>query len=270
MAGRLNNKVAIVTGGASGLGFAGVNLFLKEGAKVVVVDYNTKQIKKTIKPLIDAGKKVIAITADVSKESDWAKVVKKTVDTFGRIDVLVNNAGTHVAQDVLHATVEDWIRVMSINSLGMLLGIKHCAPIMKKCGGGSIINTSSIGAEVGGFGDGYSAAYSMSKGAVRSLTKHASQVLGKDNIRVNTVMPGVMFTDMTVKLGFRSREELGRIYEGTACIKPFAGEANDIGYLYLYLASDESKFATGSEFIVDGGWVASSGQASDGRTYEEK
>ena len=266
---RLKNKVAIITGGASGLGFAGVNLFLEEGAKVVVVDFNDKQIKKTIKPLIDAGKNVIAIKADVSKESDWAKIVKKTVEKFGKINILVNNAGTHVAQDVLHTNVDDWMRVMSINSLGMLLGIKYCAPVMKQCKGGSIINTSSIGAEVGGFGDGYSAAYSMSKGAVRSLTKHASQVLGKDNIRVNTVMPGVMFTDMTVKLGFNSREELGKIYEGTACLKPFAGEANDIGYLYLYLASDESKFATGSEFIVDGGWVASSGQASDGRKYAE-
>lgn len=269
MSKRLKNKVAIITGGASGLGLSGVNLFLQEGAKVVVVDFDKKQTKKTITPLIEAGKDVIAINADVSKEEEWEKIVKETVAKFGRIDILVNNAGVHVAQDVLHTTVEDWNRVMSINSLGMLLGIKHCAPEMKKVGGGSIINTSSIGAEIGGFGDGYSAAYSMSKGAVRSLTKHASQVLAADNIRVNTVMPGVMFTDMTVKLGFHSREELGRVYKGTACLAPYAGEANDIGYVYVYLASDESKYATGSEFIIDGGWVASSGSASDGRTYEE-
>jgi NAD(P)-dependent dehydrogenase (short-subunit alcohol dehydrogenase family) len=108
----------------------------------------------------------------------------------------------------------------------------------------------------------------MSKGAVRSLTKHASQVLGEDNIRVNTVMPGVMFTEMTVKLGFHSREELGAIYKGTAVLPPYAGEADDIGNIYLFLASDESKYATGAEFIIDGGWVASSGHASDGRTYE--
>lgn len=265
---RLENKVAIITGGASGLGLAGVKLFLEEGAKVVVVDYSEEQMAKAIGPLAEEGKEVICVHADVSKEEDWENVVKTAVEKFGKIDVLVNNAGTHVAQDVLHTTVEDWIRVMSVNSLGSVLGIKHCAPEMKKAGGGSIINTSSIGAEIGGFGDGYSAPYSMSKGAVRSLTKHASQVLAADNIRVNTVMPGVMFTDMTVKLGFHSREELGRIYEGTASLAPYAGEPNDIGYIYLYLASDESKFATGSEFIVDGGWVASSGKASDGRTYE--
>ena len=268
MGSRLKDKVAIITGGASGLGFAGVKLFLQEGASVVVVDYDDKQLKKVIKPLEDKGKNVIGIKADVSNEEDWKKVVKKTVAKFKKIDVLVNNAGIHIPQDVLNTKVEDWQRLMNINALGMVLGIKHCAPIMKKNGGGSIINTSSIGAEIGGFGDGYSASYSMSKGAIRALTKHASQVLGKDNIRVNTVMPGVMFTDMTVKLGFKSRQELGKIYKGTACLPPYAGEANDIGYLYLFLASDESKYATGSEFIVDGGWVASSGTASDGRTYE--
>ncbi len=107
MSNRLKNKVAIITGGASGLGFAGVKLFLQEGAKVVVVDYDQKQTKKTVGPLIEAGKSVIAIQADVSKEEDWAKVVKQTLAKFGKIDILVNNAGVHVAQDVLHTNVAD-------------------------------------------------------------------------------------------------------------------------------------------------------------------
>ena len=266
---RLNEKVAIVTGGASGLGLSAVRLFLKEGAKVVVADYDEEQADKVIAPMIEEGKSVLFVKTDVSSEKDWENVVKTTLDTYGKIDILVNNAGIHLPQDVLNCTVEGWNKVLSVNALGQMLGIKHCAPEMKKAGGGSIINTSSIGAEIGGFGDGYSVAYSMSKGAVRSLTKHASQVLGADNIRVNTVMPGVMFTEMTVKLGFHSREELGKVYQGTAVLPPYAGEADDIGNIYLYLASDESKYATGAEFIVDGGWVASSGQASDGRTYEE-
>ena len=266
---RLEGKVAIVTGGASGLGLSAVRLFLREGARVVVADYDEKQADKEIKPLIDRKKPVIFVKTDVSREADWENVVRLALERFGKIDVLINNAGIHCPQDVLNARVEDWQRVLSVNALGQMLGIKHCAPEMIKAGGGSIVNTSSIGAEIGGFGDGFSVAYSMSKGAVRSLTKHASQTLGQYGVRVNTVMPGVMFTEMTVKLGFHSREELGKVYQGTACLPPYAGEADDIGYLYLYLASDESKYATGAEFTVDGGWVASSGSASDGRTYGE-
>jgi len=266
---RLEGKVAIITGGASGLGLSAVRLFLREGAKVVVADYDEKQAAREIQPLMNGKQPVLFVKADVSKEADWENVVKETLARFGKINVLINNAGIHCPQDVLSAKVEDWNRVLSVNALGQMLGIKHCAPEMIKAGGGSIVNTSSIGAEIGGFGDGFSVAYAMSKGAVRSLTKHASQMLGKHNVRVNTVMPGVMFTEMTVKLGFASREELGKVYKGTACLPPYAGEADDIGNLYLYLASDESKYATGSEFIVDGGWVASSGAASDGRTYEE-
>ena len=265
---RLDGKVAIITGGASGLGLSAVQIFLREGAKVVVADYADDKAEKAITPLTQDGKDVIYIKTDVSKEEDWKNVVAKTVEKFGKIDILVNNAGIHDPKDVLNVTVDGWMKVLTVNSLGQLLGIKHCAPEMKKVGGGSIINTASIGAVLGGFGDGYSAAYSMSKGAVRSLTKHASQVLGKDSIRVNTVLPGVMFTEMTVELGFNSREELGAIYLNTATLPPHAGEADDIGNMYLFLASDESKFATGAEFVVDGGWIASSGQASDGRTYE--
>lgn len=208
---RLEGKVAIITGGASGLGLSGVRLFLKEGAKVVVVDYDEEQAAKVITPLAEEEKPVIFVKTDVSKEEDWENVVKTTLEEYGKIDILVNNAGIHLPQDVLNCTVEGWMKVLTVNSLGQMLGIKHCAPEMKKVGGGSIINTSSIGAEIGGFGDGYSVAYSMSKGATRSLTKHASQILAKDSIRVNTVMPGVMFTEMTVKLGFHSREELGEI-----------------------------------------------------------
>lgn len=265
---RLKNKVAIVTGGASGLGLSAVKLFLNEGAKVAAVDYDEEALQREINPLVQDGKSIIAIKADVSQESDWKRVISEVLARFDKINILINNAGIHIAEDVLHANVNHWEKVMDVNALGQMLGIKYCAPEMIKAGTGSIVNTSSIGAEIGGFGDGYSVMYSMSKGAVRSLTKHSSQILGKYNVRVNTVLPGVMFTDMTVKLGFHSQEELGKIYKGTACLPPYAGEADDIGNIYLFLASDESKYATGSEFTIDGGWVSSSGNASDGRKFE--
>lgn len=256
--GRLTGKVAIITGAASGMGLAGAQLFAKEGAKVVATDVVFDVLEERVNEIVADGGDAIALRLDVASPESWQEVVDKTIDTYGKIDILVNNAGIHIAKGILEAELDDWNKVMAINSTGVWLGMKSVIPHMQKNGGGSIVNTSSIAAIVGGIGDGHGAAYSASKGAVRALTKHAAQWFGEYNIRVNSVHPGAIFTGMVEKVGIKSREEMGSHYEGRAALKPYAGESMDIANAYLYLASDESKYVTGLELVVDGGWVTRS------------
>ncbi|WP_249872609.1 SDR family NAD(P)-dependent oxidoreductase [Oceanobacillus saliphilus] len=255
--GRLDNKVVIITGAASGMGLAGAQLFAKEGAKVVATDV-VDVLEERVQEIVNNGGDAIALKLDVSKQESWKEVVEKTIEKHGKVDVLVNNAGIHIAKGILEAELDDWNKVLAINTTGVWLGMKEVIPHMQKNGGGSIVNTSSIAAIVGGFGDGNGAAYSASKGAVRSLTKHAAQNFGEHNIRVNSVHPGAIYTGMVEAAGIHSQEEMGAIYEGRAALKPYAGEAMDIANAYLYLASDESKYVTGLELVVDGGWVSRS------------
>ncbi|MCM3570982.1 glucose 1-dehydrogenase [Neobacillus mesonae] len=256
--GRLEGKVAIITGAASGMGLAGAQLFAKEGAKVVATDVVVEKLERNVNEIIENGGDVTALQLDVSKPESWSDVIDKTIRKYGKIDVLVNNAGIHIAKGILEAELDDWNKVMAINTTGVWLGMKAVIPHMQKNGGGSIINTSSIAAIVGGIGDGHGAAYSASKGAVRSLTKHAAQWFGENNIRVNSVHPGAIFTGMAEAVGIKTQENMGSHYNGKAALRPYAGESMDIANAYLYLASDESKYVTGLELIVDGGWTTRS------------
>ncbi|RDW21304.1 short-chain dehydrogenase [Oceanobacillus arenosus] len=255
---RLEGKVAIITGAASGMGLAGAQVFAKEGAKVVATDVVGDVLNERVKEIVANSGDAIAYHLDVSQPESWNEVIEKTIEKYGKIDILINNAGIHMAKGILEAELDDWNKVMSINSTGVWLGMKAVIPHMQANGGGSIINTSSIAGIVGGVADAGGAAYSASKGAVRSLTKHAAQWFGKDNIRVNSVHPGAIFTGLAEKVGIHSQEEMGANYAGKAALKPYAGEALDIANAYLFLASDESKYVTGLELVVDGGWTTNS------------
>lgn len=250
---RLENKVAIITGAASGMGFAAVQLFADEGAKVVGVDVKGINL---IEELNDPN--IIGKNLDVSDDAGWQDLVKFTVDTFGKVDILVNNAGLQFGpRGLLDTPMNEWDTIINVDLKGVWLGMKAVIPYMQENGGGSIINTSSTAGMRGGICDGGSTAYAAAKGGVISLTKHAANVLGKNNIRVNTVCPG---TTMTGGCGAEWTEEaiaaaLKPLHDRT----PLAlknGEPMDVAYLYLYLASDESRFVTGADFVHDGGMTS--------------
>lgn len=248
---RLKNKVAIITGAAGGMGLATAQLFAQESAKVVATDVQLEVIEEEMSKIKGD---VLALKLDVSSKENWKKVVEKTIEKYGKIDILVNNAGIHIAKGILEAEIEDWNKVMAINTTGVFLGMKEVIPHMQNNAKGSIINISSIAAIIGGMGDGGGAAYSASKGAVRSLTKHAAQNFAKDQIRVNSIHPGGIYTPMMEKMGI-TREQASSTYKDYTPIPPHVGDPNDIAYGVLYLASDESKYVTGEELIIDGGFT---------------
>ena len=245
---RLENKVAIITGAAMGQGAAEAYLFAKEGAKVVAADMAEDALKETVDAInADFPGMALGVHLDVASEENWQQVVKQAVETFGTVDILVNNAGVGsrgVNYDKTDREAFD--RIMGINAWGSFAGIKTVVPVMKKAGGGSIVNVSSLAAVVGVEFN----AYTLTKGAVVSMTRAAAVDLGKDNIRVNTIIPGTIVTPMT-KIICDYPKVLKSCEERT-CLG-YIGEPNDIAYGVLYLASDEAKYVTGSDLTIDGG-----------------
>jgi len=251
---RVKGKVAIITGAARGLGRAQALLLAKEGAKVIVTDIDETLGKKVVEEITSRGGEAIFIKHDVTSECDWNEVMQKTLARFGKVDVLVNNAGVIFHKKIEDISLEEWRWLMSINLDGVFLGTKYAIGAMKRSGGGSIINISSAAGIVGALN---TSAYVASKGGVRLFTKAAALECSKAgydyNIRVNSVHPGVIETPMTEaglkdEAGRRTRvawHPIGRL-----------GEPEDIAYGVLYLASDESKFITGAELVIDGGWTA--------------
>ena len=249
---RLNGKVAIITGAASGMGLAALQLFAAEGARVAATDISAAALRQAVDDATANGGEAIARTHDVSSPEAWRRVVDDVVAEWGTIDILINNAGILLTKGVLEAELDDWNLVMGINLTGTWLGMKSVIPTMQAAGHGSIVNIASIGGIVGGFADGGGAAYSASKGAVRSLTKHTAQWFAKDNIRVNSVHPGPIDTGLTRAIGL-TKETMAN--PDAVPLPPHVGEASDIAYGMLYLASDEAKFVTGSALVIDGGFV---------------
>ncbi len=254
--GRLDGKVALVTGAASGMGLTETQLFSEEGAKVIALDIQFDLLQEKVNEICSKGGDAIALRLDVTSAISWEDIVNKTIDKYGKIDILVNNAGIHIGKTLLETDLNIWEKTMDVNAKGVFLGMKYVAPEMIKNGAGSIINISSLGGLLGGiFADGDDAAYSASKGAVRSITKHAAQVLAKNNIRVNTVHPGGIKTPMAELLIKENPEVVARTATETP-LPPHMAETMDIAYGVLYLASDEARFVTGIELIIDGGFTS--------------
>ena len=244
--GRLDGKAVIITGAGMGMGQAAALLFAKEGAKVAVVDWNAEAGQEAVKMIKGAGGEAIFIKTDVSKADDVKNMVKTTIDTYGKLDVIYNNAGilARVAFTE-NITEEEWDRIMAVNLKGVWLGMKYAIPEMLKAGKGSIINTASQCAERGTRNLG---AYCASKGGVLALTRVTAMELAKKNIRVNALNPGIIATPMALSA---SKEE----QEGFAAIIPQGrmGRPEEVAYAALFLASDESSHVTGHTLVVDGG-----------------
>lgn len=247
---RLKNKVAIITGAAGGMGAAEAQLFAREGAKVVATDVQEEKLRTWVQEAKKEGLLIDFIKHDVTSEQDWEKVVDRTLSLFGRIDVLVNNAGIFPGfSDCEQTSKELWDKVIAINLTGPFLGCKTCIPLMRKTGGGSIVNIASIAGLVGGNGT----AYTSSKGGLRLLTKDLAVTLAKDKIRVNTICPGAVLTPMTKDLlGQPGMEETIKNMSPQGRV----ADAMEIAWGALYLASDESSFVTGTDLVIDGGVVA--------------
>lgn len=244
---RLINKVAIITGAGNGQGLAETELFLKEGAKVVATDINVEGLRKFEKQYPDS---LAVLIHDIAKEDDWNNIVSQTMARFGRIDILINNAGIPSRSSVQDETLSGWEKVMDINSTGTFLGINKCSKIMIKQRSGSIVNISSVYGIIGE--KGY-ASYHASKGAIRSLTKASAMDLAEYGIRVNSIHPGMIETEMTRDI-FEDEEK--SVWMKAVTPLPMLGKPEDIAYGVLYMASDEAKFITGSELVIDGGWIA--------------
>ena len=248
---RLEGKVAFISGGARGMGETEARLFAENGARVVIGDVLEAEGRQVASDICAAGGDAMFVPLDVTIDADWERAIVATVERYGRLDVLVNNAGISGRSMVEDTRVEDWERVMDINAKGVFLGTRYAIPEMQKVGGGSIVNISSQLGLVGT--DNSSPQYQASKGAVRIFTKTTAIQYAADGIRANSVHPGPIVTPMTEerRADPATRElMLSRI--------PLAryGQPIDVAYGVLYLASDESSFVTGSELVIDGGWTA--------------
>jgi NAD(P)-dependent dehydrogenase (short-subunit alcohol dehydrogenase family) len=252
---RVSNKVALVTGGGLGLGRAAALMLAREGARVIVTDVREKEGAATADAIVAAGSEAMFVGHDVAKEADWRTVIKAAISRFGGLDVLVNNAGVAHPGNVENTTLEEWRWLMSINLDGVFLGVKHAVGAMKDKGG-SIINLSSI---EGLIGDPNLAAYDASKGGVRLLTKSAALYCARAGykIRVNSIHPGYIWTPM-VEGYVATQANAEKAKADIAALHPMGhiGEPDDIAYGVVYLASEESKFVTGSELVIDGGYTA--------------
>jgi NAD(P)-dependent dehydrogenase (short-subunit alcohol dehydrogenase family) len=248
---RLHGKVAMISGAARGMGETEAHIFAREGAKVVIADLMEQEGQQVVAAITKDGGEATFMRLDVTSEDEWKEVVTSTVARFGKLDILVNNAGISGTFDPDTLSTSAWDRLMAINAKGVFLGMKYAIPAMQQTGGGSIVNISSISGFVGQ--DYIHMAYNASKGAVRIMTKTAAVQYAKDNIRINSVHPGVMppmhtsvaSADPAVRARMLAQVPMGR-----------EGRREEVGYAVLFLASDEASYITGTELVVDGGYLA--------------
>ena len=248
---RLEGKVAIITGGGTGIGKTTALRFAKEGAKVIVTDINLDSASQTVAEIKEAGGDAHAIAHDVSREEQWEQVVAATVNQYGKLDILFNNAGIYMIKPLTEITLEDWNKLMAINVTGVFLGMKHAMPVMAKQQGGSVINASSIAGLIGAPGH---VLYGASKGAVRIMTKDAAIEYAGQGVRVNSIHPGYIDTDMVTYASEATKHSKAELAQGVPSGR--LGTVEDVANMVLFLASDESGHVTGAEFVIDGGGTA--------------
>jgi NAD(P)-dependent dehydrogenase (short-subunit alcohol dehydrogenase family) len=247
--GRLENKIAIVTGGGGGIGKAISLLFAREGAGVVIADVNAEAAEAIAEEIIMNGGRALAVETDVTDAAGIERMVQEVLSAYGRLDILVNNAGVGTEGDVVELSEEEWQRILDVNLKGVFLCSKYVIPAMKESCGGSIVNLASIAAMVGGS---VSCVYPASKAGIVALSRNTALRFAKDRIRVNCVCPGHVDTaltytlkDPTVKEALIRKYPLGRL-----------ARAEEIAAAVLFLASEEASFITGTELLVDGGYTA--------------
>ena len=248
---RLAGKVALITGGASGMGQSEATIFAREGARVVVGDVLEAQGRDVVDSIIKAGGQARFVTLDVTSEASWRDAVAAVVAAFGKLDILVNNAGISGTFDPDTMSTAAWDALMNVNAKGVFLGMKYAAPAMRDAGGGAVVNISSISGFVGQ--DNIHMAYNASKGAVRIMTKSAAVQFAKDGVRVNSVHPGIMPPMRTSKA---SADPAWREKSLRAVPLKREGRVEEVAYAVLFLASDEASYITGTELVVDGGYLA--------------
>jgi 3-oxoacyl-[acyl-carrier protein] reductase len=250
---KLANKVALITGAGSGMGKSAALIFAVEGAKVAAVDVAEAQVKETVAEIAKRGGDAIAIRADVSKSEDVKRMIDDTVARFGGLNIMYNNAGIEGESNFMSNMTEDQFdRVIAINLRGVFLGMKYALPHLIKAGGGSIINQASIAGMIAVRGG---AAYSASKAGVIALTRVAALEYGRYNIRVNAICPGAIETPMAQRIR-QGQPPNPKAIQRISVLGRMA-EPEEIAKVALFLASDDSSFATGAPFVIDGGWTVS-------------
>lgn len=243
---RLGGKSAIVTGGGNGIGAATARLFASQGASVALTDLDDAGLAATLDRVRADGGNAISFRHDIASEAAWDEVIEGTIAAFGKLDILVNVAGIHPQAQLGDITLEDWNRIIAVDLTGPFLGTQGVLPHFLAQGGGAIVNVSSVSAFVAGPFTHYNAA----KAGVRALTRSTAFKHARDRIRANAVYPGLIETNLT-KDALANPETLARLQAGTPL--PHFGEPADVAYGILYLASDEARFVTGSDLVIDGG-----------------
>ena len=242
---RLDGKVAIITGAAGGIGAAAARSFAAEGALLILTDADGDGVERLAQEL---GESASAMRHDVTSESGWSEVLARTTELHGRADVLVNNAGVFLAEPLAQTSLEDFRRVLDVNVTGVFLGMRTLAPAMSEQGAGSIVNLSSV---AGLTGPPYLTAYAASKWAVRGMSKVVARELSQFGVRVNSLHPGQIDTDMNARQRERTPELIDKLIRGIPLRR--IGSPQEIAHALVYLACDESVYVTGSELVIDGG-----------------
>ena len=248
MAGRLDGKVALVSGGASGIGAAHARIFAAEGAKLVAGDLQEDKGRAVVEAVNRDGGEAIFVHLDVARQADWERAVGEAVSRFGKLTTLINNAGIYWPRGTEEETLEGWNTMISVNQTGVWLGMKAAVPAMREAGGGAIVNISSLYGLIGSPG---SITYHATKGAVRLMTKSAALEYVKEGIRVNSIHPGQIDTPILSGLTPDQNEQIK-----AATPMGRLGRPEEIAYGSLYLCSDEAAYTTGAELVIDGGWFA--------------